>query len=105
MVTIELVCGILIVMTMLALFGWAVSLFGMQAMCIDTASDIARQTARGDSEAVQRVRDSAPEGAVINIDKSAAEVEVTVRLASKPFDFVPPVHLKAVATAVMEPGS
>ena len=105
MVTIELVCGVLIVMTMLALFGWAMSLFGMQSMCIDAASGIARQAARGDDDAVQQEKDAAPDGAVIKIDESGDEVEVVVRLASKPFDFVPAVHLKATATAVKEPGS
>lgn len=105
MVTVELVCGVLIVMTMLAFLGWAVSLFGVQAMCIDAASDIARQAARGDDDAVRREKASAPTGARIELDDSGGDVSVVVRVRSQPFDFVPAVTLKATATAVKEPGS
>ncbi|SDS52749.1 TadE family type IV pilus minor pilin [Microlunatus soli] len=105
MVTVELVCGILIVMMMLAFFGWAISLFGTQAMCIDAASDIARQAARGDKDAVRRETASAPTGSTVDVDSHGQEVTVIVKVTSKPFDFVPAVTLQAQSTAVKEPGS
>lgn len=105
MVTVEIVCGILIVMMMLAFFGWAVSLFGTQAMCIDSASDIARQAARGDKDAVRREKKSAPTGATVDVDSHGEEVTVEVTVTSKPFDFVPAVTLRAESTALKEPGA
>ncbi|HEY9293948.1 MAG TPA: TadE family type IV pilus minor pilin [Microlunatus sp.] len=104
MVTVELVFGMMIVTMMLALFGWAVSLFGIQAMCIDSASDIARQAARGDRAAVDREKASAPKGSVIDIDTSDGEVRVVVKVRSKPLDLVPGVTLEGSASAAQEPG-
>lgn len=105
MVTVELVCGILIVMTMLAFFGWAVSLFGTQALCIDAASDVARQAARGDKDAVRREKESAPSGATVDVDSHGQQVTVVVKVISQPFDFVPAVTLRAESTALKEPGA
>ncbi|QDP95123.1 hypothetical protein FOE78_03610 [Microlunatus elymi] len=104
MVTVELVFGMMIVTMMLALFGWAVSLFGLQAMCIDSASDIARQAARGDQAAVDREKASAPKGSVIDIDASGGEVRVVVKVRSQPLQLVPGITLQGSATAAKEPG-
>ena len=103
-VTVELVFGMMIVTMMLALFGWAVSLFGIQTMCVDSAGDIARQAARGDQAAVDREKSTAPKGSVIDIDTSGGEVRVAVKVRSQPLDFIPGVTLEGTATAAQEPG-
>ncbi|MBO0813401.1 MAG: hypothetical protein J2P23_15350 [Microlunatus sp.] len=104
MVTVELVFSLLIISIMMAVFGWAILLFGVQIGCIDTARDIARQAARGDQQAVRAAEAEAPRGAAIKITSSHEEITVTVRVRSKPFDFIPAINLSAAATALREPG-
>jgi type IV secretory pathway TrbD component len=104
MVTVELVFGLLIVSIMMAVFGWAIMLFGVEVGCIDTAKDIARQAARGDQEAVRTEESQSPHGAKIDIKDRGAEIMVVVKVHSKPFDFIPAVTLTAQATALREPG-
>lgn len=104
MVTVELVFGLLIVSIMMAVFGWAIMLFGVQVGCIDTAKDVARQAARGDRNAVRTAEAEAPRGAAVKIDTTGQQVTVVVRVRSKPFDFVPAITLTADATALREPG-
>ena len=104
MVTVELVFGLLIVSIMMAVFGWAIMLFGVQVGCIDTAQDVARQAARGDQDAVHEAESEAPNGAWTKITTTDQQVIVVVRVRSKPFDFVPAITLEAEATALREPG-
>jgi len=104
MVTVELVFGFLIVSIMLAVFGWGILLFGVQVGCIDTARDVARQAARGDQDAVSKAEAEAPHGARVTIDSTSQQISVDVTVRSKPFDFIPAITLRAVATALREPG-
>jgi hypothetical protein len=105
MVTVELVFGILIVSVMVTVFGWAILLFGVQVSCIDSAAAIARQAARGDDQAVAAAKSRMPRGATVQVTRDAQQVHVTVRVDSRPLDFVPAVQLHAEATALKEPGA
>ena len=104
MVTVELVFGMVIISTLVVVFGWAIMLFAIQVGCVDTATQVARQAARGDQEAVQRAKDRAPRGAEITVRRGAEQVRVTVRVSSRPTDWVPPVTLRASVSAQLEPG-
>lgn len=104
MVTVELVFGLLIISTMMAVFGWAIMLFGVEVGCIDTARDVARQAARGDSDAVRTAEAEAPHGAAVKISTTGQQITVVVRVRSKPFNFIPAITLTADATALREPG-
>jgi hypothetical protein len=104
MVTLEIVFGLLIVLFFLSVAGWAIMLFAIQIGCVDTATNVARQAARGDEEAVERAKDRAPRDAVIKINDSSDQVTVTVRVTSRPLDRLPGLNLEADATAMKEPG-
>jgi hypothetical protein len=105
MVTVELVFGILIISVLISVFGWAILLFGVQVACIDSATVIARQAARGDDEAVTEAEGRVPRGATVQLARDAERVHVTVRVASRPLAFVPAVRLHAEAIALKEPGA
>ncbi len=104
MVTVELVFALLIVSLVTAVLGWAVLLIGVQLGCTDTAAAVARQAARGDEAAVAAARARAPRHATVRITDGAEEVQVSVRVVSRPLDFVPAVTVHAEAFALKEPG-
>lgn len=104
MVTVEIIFGLLIVMIFLAIAGWAIMIFAVQVGCVDAATNVARQAARGDRDAVQQAKAEAPRGAVITLDERGDAVHVTVRVSSRPFDWFPAIDLSAGATAMKEPG-
>ena len=54
MVTAELSVSILTALALLTMMCWAIYLVVLQLRCIDTASEVARQAARGDRAAVHR---------------------------------------------------
>jgi hypothetical protein len=104
MVTLEIVFGLMIVLFFLSIAGWAIMLFAIQVGCVDAATNVARQAARGDEEAVERAKDRAPRDAVIKINDGGGQVNVTVRVTSRPLDWLPGFDLEADATAMKEPG-
>lgn len=103
-VTVELVFGILIVITVTALFGWIILLFGTQISAASAAEDVARQAARGDSRQVARAKQHAPQNAEIRIDRSGSDVHVTVHVRAESTVLIPTVDLHASAVAQKEPG-
>jgi type IV secretory pathway TrbD component len=103
-VTVELVFGILIVIIVTTLFGWAILLFGVQISTISTAENIARQAARGDQQAVTKAKRQAVQGAKISIDASGPDVRVRVDVHPRPDAHFPTIGLHASAVAAKEPG-
>lgn len=103
-VTVELVFGILIVIMVTALFGWAILLFGAQISAVSTAEDVARQAARGDKPGVAQARKHAPQNASIRMHTSGPDVRVTVDVDARPAGTAPTIPLHAVAVAQKEPG-
>lgn len=105
MVTIELAMGSLAAVGVLIMMCWVIFVVVQQVRCIDTATEIARQAARGDDAAVQQARKDAPSGAQVKIVDTPNTVRVEVRLTLRPFgDTVGSVDVRADAEAVWEPG-
>jgi len=104
MVTAELAVTILTAFTLLVLMCWAISLVVLQLRCIDTATAVARQTARGDEAGVARATGNAPPGAEVAVQHRPALVTVTVRVTARPLaDWLVAVPLQARAVVVPEP--
>ena len=57
----------------------------MQVRCIDVATEVARQAARGDAAAVRVAKREAPTGARVVIDRGRSLTIVQVRLSARPF--------------------
>ena len=105
MVTAELVVATLAVVTLLGMLCWGVQVVVLQARCVAVAAEVARQSARGDTAAVRRVRQDAPLGSTIAITTRGGVTKVTVRLdARPPLTGLPAVPLEAQAEVVEEPG-
>lgn len=83
-VTVELVFGILIVIIVTALFGWAILLYGTQVAAVNTAESLARQAARGDQAAVAKAKRRAPHDARVSINEKGPNVRATVRIEARP---------------------
>jgi Flp pilus assembly protein TadG len=87
---------------------WLVWVGIAQARCADAAREAARSLARGDppEQALGVARQSAPDGARIEVERSAGTVIVTVSMSSSPsgglFDGLVAVHLDASAVSVLE---
>ena len=105
MVTAELAVSTLAAMAMLVLLCWGIYLVVMQLRCIDVATEVARQAARGDDAAVRRAEQQAPDGAVVSVRRGRSITSVVVRLSARPFaSWLVPVPLQAKAEVVPEPG-
>ncbi|MFT3887919.1 MAG: TadE family type IV pilus minor pilin [Arachnia sp.] len=103
MVTLELAIGV-VAATLVAAFLVSLTLLGVaQAACAETASQVARQTARGDDVAVREARGRAPADATITVTREASGVAVRV---VAPFRLLalPATQLAADAWAAYEPG-
>jgi hypothetical protein len=116
MVTAELAVATLAAGVMLIMLSWGIFLISVQLRCMDSASEVARQIARGDDAAAAAARDRAPDGAGFELTKTSELVIVKVRVRVRPFAFrtgVAPtrrsgltaVKLDAEARVVPEPGS
>ena len=117
MVTAELAVATLAAGALLTALSWGVFLITLQLRCIDSAAEVARQTARGDTAAVAAAKARAPSGAVFEVRRTAQLVTVEVGLAVDPFAFdaLPPtsspaakpatISLQARAVVVPEPES
>lgn len=105
MVTVELAVASLAALALLTMMCWAIYLVIMQMRCIDTAAEVARQSARGDTGGVLRAKRDAPAGAQITVGSSNGVMEVEVRLTARPFaEWLVAVPLRAEAKVVAEPG-
>ena len=104
MVTAELAVAILAAFSVLVLLCWGIFLLVLQLRCVDTASAVARQEARGDRAASVAVQRQAPAGAEVRVARRPVRVEVTVTLTVRPFARgLAAVPLRAQATVVPEP--
>ena len=105
MVTAELAVAILAALALLGMMLWAVLLVVVELRCVDTASAVARQAARGDAAGVRMARAAAPAGASVTTSTHAGVVTVTVRVRARPvFQGLPGVPLGAQARVAKEPG-
>jgi hypothetical protein len=117
MVTAELAVATLAAGALLTALSWGIFLITLQLRCIDSAAEVARQTARGDMPAVAAAKARAPSRATFEVRRTAQLVTVEVGLAVDPFSFdalrptSPPasgpstVSLRARAVVVPEPES
>jgi hypothetical protein len=104
MVTAELAVAILAALTLMIMLCWSISLVVLQMRCLDLATEVARQEARHDAQAVRRVEQDAPEGAQIEVERNRSRVVVTVRLLARPLAAgLGSVPLQARAEVVPEP--
>ena len=115
--TAELAVATLAAGALLTALSWGIFLITLQLRCIDTAAEVARQAARGDTAAVAAAKARAPSPATFEVRRTAQLVTVEVALAVDPFSFdalrptSPPaagpgtVSLRARAVVVPEPES
>jgi hypothetical protein len=117
MVTAELAVATLAAGALLAALSWGVFIITLQLRCIDSAAEVARQAARGDTAAVDAAKARAPLGATLEIRRTAELLTVEVVLPVHPFRFdavsstswpatdFGTVSLRAAANVVPEPES
>ena len=84
MVTAELAVSTLTAFTLFIAMCWGIYLVILQVRCIDTASAVARQVARGDDAAAAHAKANAPHGAQVVVQQRPELVTVTVSLAAQP---------------------
>lgn len=104
MVTAELAMGTIAVVILVLLLSGAGSLLVVQMGCLDSASEIARQTARGDQAAVEKARADVPSGAVVTVDRTSEAVRVEVSTPVHLLPALPAFTVRAEATTLLEPG-
>ncbi len=105
LVTVELALSTLAVLIMLAMVSWALFLVMVQMACIDTASAVARQAARGDRHGVAAAEAAAPADAQVDLSRRGDRVLVGVRArVVAPGGLLPAVTVRARTEAVVEPG-
>ncbi len=103
MVTAELAVSILSAAILMTIAAWTIGLVGLHGACRASAAEIARQVARGDTEAADRARGAVPEGAAVATRSSGGWVTITVT-ARRSLGRIGPVTLTGSATAPYEPG-
>lgn len=101
MVTFELAVGILAAAVLTSILVWTVSLVGTANRCHDSATQMARQLARGDEGAARQV--VRPNDATFQVRRGAQVVEVMVS-AERRLGPIGPVRLAGHASAAYEPG-
>jgi hypothetical protein len=76
-----------------------------QIRLVDAAAELARQTARGDLDAIAAIEARLPDGAQISLDRDGLMVVVAVTLDMRPWgNWLPPIHLRARAAVAGEGG-
>lgn len=91
MVTIELAIGLLSVVTITVFMFWIVQLGVVQAKCVDTATQVARQLARGDKAAAKKAMAAKPAGAKVITSRTAKEIRVEVLVSKKYLGIAVPI--------------
>ena len=105
MVTVELAVATLAALALLVMMLWGIALVVAQMACVDTASAVARQAARGDEAGVRLAEAGAPAGAQVEVRTRDEVVSVTVRLQARPLaGWLVAVPLHARAQVAREPG-
>ena len=103
MVTVELAVGVVTAVVVTACLVSLAMLGVAQSACAESSAQLARQSARGDTRAVQAARDRAPDGARISIDRQAGGVEASVTLGVRVLG-LGEMEVGAQAWAAYEPG-
>lgn len=103
MVTVELAVGMVTAVLLAATLTGILLLGVAQAACARTSSEMARQLARGDAVAAQAVREEAPEGSQIRVEKLAEGVAVRVSAPVRVLGLAP-IVVVADNWAAWEPG-
>lgn len=105
MVTAELAVATLAALALLGTMLWGIFLVVVELTCVDTATAVARQAARGDAQGVRMARAAAPAGASVTTSTRSGVVTVTVRVRARPLVAgLPSVPLGAQARVAKEPG-
>lgn len=104
MVTLELALGLLAATAVALVLSWVVSLVSIQTACADTASQVARQLARGDEQAAADAEGKAPAGAVVQTSEDGGRIRVDVTLDAS-LGLIGPVPLSGSAVIAKEPGA
>jgi hypothetical protein len=116
MVTAELAVATLAAGALISALSWGIFLITLQLRCIDSAAQVARQAARGDTAAVAAAKARGPRGAAFDVRRTSQLVTVEVGLTVRPFSFAlgptsapasgrGTVSLRASAKIVPEPDS
>lgn len=104
-VTVEAAFASVGLVALLTVLVSAIGVVIVQVQCVDAAGEIARQTARGDTEGIAEAKSHLPKGGQLAIHTSAKTVTVRVEAATP---IVPggalKIQLAAESTAVFEPG-
>lgn len=103
MVTVEIALGVLSLTALTVLLGWVVNLGLIQARCQDTASQVARQHARGDHAAAARAVQGAPEGAQVDVRRAEGDVIAETSMEVSFFG-AHSLTVSAIARYPLEPG-
>lgn len=104
MVTAELAMAVMAAIIVLVVMCWAIAIAVLQLRCMDTAAEVARQSARGDQQAAQRAQDDAPAGSRVEVTSAGDRVVVEVSLSARPGGLrIPAVQLRATAETLKEP--
>ncbi|WP_169337908.1 TadE family type IV pilus minor pilin [Propionicicella superfundia] len=105
MVTAEIAAGTLLVAAMAVVMAWVGGVIVLQQRVNDSAVQIARQQARGDTESLARARAAAPEGSVVEIAREKGEYVVTVRCRPQaPVRWLAGPEVSGTARVQAEPG-
>jgi hypothetical protein len=104
-VTAELALGLLGLALAVYLLGGLFSTVMTQIRCVDAASELARQGARDDQAAVERVSQRLPAGAVVTLSQRGDLVLARVEIGLTPWgSWFDPIRLAAEAETVREGG-
>ncbi|OYN92639.1 TadE family type IV pilus minor pilin [Parenemella sanctibonifatiensis] len=106
MVTAELALGTLALAIVMVLLGCLLRIVFIQIDLTTTATEVARQYARGDEVTAQRAARDRPAGAAVDLERGAGEVVVVVSMAVPllPGTEILPVPISATARVPVEPG-
>jgi len=109
MVTAEIAVALPALVLVLAVSVWAVRIASIQVACTDAARSGARAAARGEPLPAVRamVARALPPGAQIKISRDAETTRVEIAVPTRPpaASGLPPLLIRAEATAATEPGA
>lgn len=105
MVTAEIALGMIPLVVITLLLGWGLNLVTGQILLEDAASEVARQSARGDTGAVARARSDAPDGTRFRVERAGDATVVHAERTSTMPGSVLDVTLRAQARVLNEPGA
>lgn len=103
MVTVELALAMLGAAGVAVVISWVVTVLGLMIQCQDTAAEVARQEARGDTTAAERARSDRPRGAEVSLREVDGAITVVVVLLARPWAaWLPGVPLRVQAAVLAE---